>query len=209
MPFFNRSAFAALCLCGSFACVSIAADAPTTAPSGDAPAAAAPANGGDASGSSANTAQGAAQSAAQGAAPGTDAAAQQNSTDLRTAIGVNPNGPKSVEVPKVPAMAVVGFVQPQNRPPMALLELADKQDSGLKRIYLVKVGTEIPVTVSGRISPVGRGELTGLSDAARPAAPVQRDDSGEETQIILTVTNVTQDGVTVKAGLLAKTIVVH
>jgi hypothetical protein len=201
-PFFACSAITALCLSALPACVSIAGDAPTTGPSGDTSASlTAPAGGGNFSGSSAGTTPEAVQ--------GADAAAQQNPADLRTAIGVNPNGPKLVEVPKVPAMSVVGYVQPHNRPPMALLELADKQDAALKHIYLVKVGTEIPVTISGRIFPVGRGELTGLSDAARPSAPVQRDDAGEETQIILTVTNVTQDGVTVKAGLLAKTIVVH
>ena len=106
-------------------------------------------------------------------------------------------------------MSVVGFVQPHDRPAITLLELADKRGSDVKRIYLVKVGTEIPVTISGRVTPIGHNELTGLSDAARPAPARPIDDANQETQIILTVTRVTQDGVTVKAGLLSKTIVVH
>jgi hypothetical protein len=190
------SIVSAICFCGLTAGVSIAGGDDAAAPAASAPAyngAAAPS----------------ADAAASPAAPGSDATTQPTGEDLRTAIGVNPNGPKAVDVPEVPEMSVVGFVQPHDRPAMALLELADKRGSDLKRIYLVKVGTEIPVTISGRVNPVGHNELTGLSDAARPAPIRSDDDSGQETQIILTVTKVTQDGVTVKAGLLSKTIVVH
>ena len=181
-------AVAALCLSGFAVCSSLA-DPPSDGAPAQTNAPVPPAN-------------------ANGAQTG-DPTTQQSAEDLRTAIGVNPNGPKAVEVPEVPEMSVVGFVQPHDRPAMALLELADKRGSDVKRIYLVKVGTEIPVTISGRVTPIGHNELTGLSDAARPAPARSTDDANQETQIILTVTRVTQDGVTVKAGLLSKTIVVH
>jgi hypothetical protein len=190
------SVVAVVCVSGFAACVSVA-DPPAAPQSDDAPLQ-----------TSAPVPAANAPSQASGA-PTADPTTQQSSEDLRTAIGVNPNGPKAVDVPEVPEMSVVGFVQPHDRQAMALLELADKRGSDLKRIYLVKVGTEIPVTISGHVTPIGHNELTGLSDAARPA-PVRSDnDSGQETQIILTVTRVTPDGVTVKAGLLSKTIVVH
>jgi hypothetical protein len=187
------SGICAVSLNAAVLCVCVRADEPTTAPSTGEPTIV-QVPGADSS-----------------AAPGGDTLAPQNPQDLRTEIGVNPNGPRAVEVPKVPEMAVVGFVKPHDKPAMALLEISEKQDETTKRIYLVRVGTEIPVTITGHVSPVGHGELTGLSDAARPSAPENTggDNAGDETQIILTVTKVTQDGVTVKAGLLSKTIEVH
>src|SRR5580704_14327914 len=86
--------------------------------------------------------------------------------DLRALIGVNPVGLKRAEVPRLPTMSLRGFVRPHGQQPLALLEMAE-----LNRIFLVQVGTEIPITVAGRLSPVGRGELTGLAKA--PAAPVR------------------------------------
>jgi len=122
--------------------------------------------------------------------------------DLRALIGVNTGGLKRVEVPaKLPAMTLRGFLQPSGQPAIALLELAE-----LKRIFVVQVGTEIPITIAGRAVAAGHGELTGLGGTKVEAPTV--DPSGQ-TQIILKVLKVSNEGVTVEAGLLAQTIVIR
>ena len=142
--------------------------------------------------------------------PGKDAPAENeprpaDGSDLRTLIGVNPVGLKRVEVPRMPAMSLRGFVKTSGQPPLALLEITD-----LNRVFLVKVGTEIPLTIAGRISPIGRNELTGLGGPGRtPAAPANAGDGREQSQIILKVLKVSGEGVTVEAGLLAQTIVIR
>ena len=123
--------------------------------------------------------------------------------DLRTLIGVNPVGLKRVDVPRMPAMTLRGFIQPRGQPPLALLEIAE-----LNRVFLVKVGTEIPINVAGRVTPVGRGELSGLNTQNKQNAPVARTNEGQ-SQIILKVLKVSGEGVTVEAGLLAQTIIIR
>jgi hypothetical protein len=122
--------------------------------------------------------------------------------DLRNLIGVNPVGLKRVDVPRMPAMSLRGFIQPRGQPPLALLEIAE-----MNRVFLVKVGTEIPITVPGRVAPIGRAELSGLNAPNKTAAPATRSTDGQ-SQIILKVLKVSSEGVTVEAGLLAQTIVI-
>lgn len=124
-------------------------------------------------------------------------------SDLRALIGVNPVGLKRTEVPRLPAMTLRGFIQPQGHPASALLEISE-----LNRVFVVQVGTEIPITVAGRINPVGRGELTGLNGAQRPAQPQGNANDGQ-SQVILKVLKITSEGVTVEAGLLAQTIIIR
>lgn len=125
--------------------------------------------------------------------------------DLRTLIGVNPHGLKRAEVPRLPPMTVRGFVQPHGQPPLALLEIGDSN-----RTFLVQIGTEIPITVVGRISPVGRSELTGLNAPGKSLVPqVRTADGQEQSQVILKVIKVSGQGVTVEAGLLSQTIIVR
>jgi hypothetical protein len=127
------------------------------------------------------------------------------SEDLRSLIGVNPTGLRHVDVPQVPSMALRGYIQQGNRA-MALLELTD-----LKRIFLVQEGTEIPVTVSGTVTPTGHGELTGLDDLSKPNdnqnnnAPAQQ----TQSQIILKVLRISDEGVTVTAGMERQTIIIR
>ena len=125
--------------------------------------------------------------------------------DLRALIGVNPGSVKRVDVPKLPAMTLRGFAQPRGQPSIALLEIAE-----LNRIFLVHVGTEIPIMVQGRLNPLGHSELTGLSGAKSVDTQVRNgaDPSGQ-SQIILKVLRVTGEGVTVEAGLLAQTIIIR
>ena len=125
--------------------------------------------------------------------------------DLRSLIGVNP-GLKRAEIPRLPAMSLRGFVQPHGGPPQALLEISE-----LNRVFLVQEGTEIPITVAGSISPVGRAELTGLGRQRLPAkAPTpQAHDAQGQSQIILTVVKISNEGVTVKAGLMAQTMIIR
>jgi len=120
--------------------------------------------------------------------------------DLRSLIGVNP-GLKRAEIPRLPAMSLRGFIQPHGGPPQALLEITE-----LNRVFLVQEGTEIPITVAGRVSPVGRAELTGLG-AGKPAGSESGVDA--QSQIILTVVKVSGEGVTVKAGLMAQTLIIR
>jgi len=122
--------------------------------------------------------------------------------DLRELIGVNPGGLKRVAVPRLPSMTLRGYVSPQGSTPQALLEITE-----LNRVFLVHVGTKIPITVQGSVAPLGRSELTGLADAPGSAAAAPND-ANTQTQIILEVTEVTGEGVTVKAGLLSQTIII-
>lgn len=124
--------------------------------------------------------------------------------DLRMAIGINPTGLRRVDVPRVPSMTMRGYVQPRGSEPMALLEITESN-----RIYLVQKGTQIPVTVTGKVSPIGHAELTGLSDAAKPAAAPSPADDKEQSQIILKVVGVSREGVTVETGTLAQTMVIR
>jgi hypothetical protein len=80
----------------------------------------------------------------------------------------------------------------------------------LNRVFLVQKGTEIPVMVQGRLSPLGRNELTGLAGSGDASSAAGRNDNAnEQSQIILEVLKVTNEGVTVKAGLLAQTIIIR
>jgi hypothetical protein len=124
--------------------------------------------------------------------------------DLRALLGVNP-GLKRADIMRLPTMSLRGFIKPKGQPPMALLEIAE-----LNRNFLVQAGTEIPVTVQGRVNPVGRSELTGLSGPNKtPAAPARPVDATEQSQIILKVVKVSSEGITVEAGLLDQTITVR
>jgi len=123
--------------------------------------------------------------------------------DLRSLLGVNPVGLKRVDIPRMPALALRGYVEPRGQVPQALLEIAE-----LNRVFLIQVGTEIPITIPGRLSPVGHTELTGLNDAAKPAADAARQGEGQ-SQIILKVLKITSQGVTVEAGLLGQTIIIR
>jgi len=125
--------------------------------------------------------------------------------DLRSLIGVNPEGMKRVDVPQIPNMALRGFVQRRGADPIALIELTD-----LKQLVLVHKGTEIPITVAGHVTPAGHSELPGLDDASH--VPGTADTAGgppEQSQIILKVIEVTEDGVTVTAGIERQTIFVR
>ena len=86
---------------------------------------------------------------------------------------------------------------------MALLEIGE-----LNRTFLVQVGTEIPITIAGRISPLGRSELTGLGGAIK-ASGIRANEGEGQSQIVLKVIKVTGEGVTVEAGLLAQTIIIR
>jgi hypothetical protein len=137
-----------------------------------------------------------------------DAAAPDSSEaqSLKQLIGVTPAGLQPVELQKLPVMSLRGFVQPSDGgQPRALLEINE-----LDRSFLVQVGTEIPVTMQGRLSPIGHNELTGLPQAGGEAAPPppQQQDAGQ-SQIILKVLRVTPQGVTVRAGLIDQTIVIR
>ena len=128
----------------------------------------------------------------------------QPGDDLRELIGVR-SGLRRVDVQRVPAMSLRGFVQPHGMPPMALLEITD-----LKRVFLVQVGTEIPYTVSGKVYPLGRNELTGLAGVpSRAPAPPRPADEREQSQVILKVVKVSVEVVTVETGLMSQTIVVR
>jgi len=129
-------------------------------------------------------------------------AAGGSGDDLRSLIGVNP-GLKRAEIPRLPVMSVRGFIQQQGRPTLALLEISE-----LNRVFLVAEGTKIPITVAGRVTPVGRAELTGLG-TAKPTGPETGTDAQSQSQIILTVEKVTSEGVTVNAGLLAQTMIIR
>lgn len=125
--------------------------------------------------------------------------------DLRDLIGINHDFTR-VEMGNMPEMSMRGYVQPADprKPPTALLEITQ-----MKRLFLVQVGTEIPVMVTGRVTPVARNELSGLHEDVKPAAPPAPADSQQQSQIILKVVNVTAEGVVVKAGLQAQTIIVR
>jgi len=129
--------------------------------------------------------------------------AQPAKGDLRELIGVNPAGLKRVELPRIPTMTVRGYINANGRGPTALLEITE-----LNRVFLVHEGTEIPIMVQGRITPLGRSELTGLVDQARPANSAG-ENAGEQSQIILTVLKVSNEGVTVKAGLNSQTLIIR
>jgi hypothetical protein len=136
-------------------------------------------------------------------APRADEPKPSGGGDLRELIGVNPVGLKRVDVPRMPAMSLKGFVRMKGQEPMALLEIAE-----LNRVFLVQVGTEIPITVAGRVAPVGRSELSGLAGASKaPAAQIRQSEG--QSQIILKVLRVSGEGVTVEAGLLAQTIIIR
>jgi hypothetical protein len=115
-------------------------------------------------------------------------------------------GAKRVDVPRLPSMSLQGYIQAKGRPPAAVVEMKE-----LNRVFVVRVGTEIPVTIPGRLTPLGRAELTGLappgSAGSQPVRPVVN--SGEQTQVILKVTKISPDGVVVEAGLLAQTIFIR
>ena len=124
--------------------------------------------------------------------------------DLRDLIGITHDFAR-VEMGNMPEMSMRGFIQPKNpeKPAIALLEI--KQ---LKRLFLVHEGTEIPVMVTGRVTPVARNELAGLGDTSK-AAPPPVNDAQQQSQIILRVVKVSAEGVTVKAGLMAQTIIIR
>jgi len=128
--------------------------------------------------------------------------APSEADSLKTLIGVNSSGVRPQDLPKLPAMSLCGFVQPRNGTAWALLRIED-----LNRTFLVQQGTEIPVTVQGRVSPIGRSELVGLGPSA--AAPPPAQDNNAQSQIIFKVTRVSDEGVTVEAGLIDQTIVVR
>ncbi|MGA2499958.1 MAG: hypothetical protein ABSH20_19645 [Tepidisphaeraceae bacterium] len=121
--------------------------------------------------------------------------------DLRWLLGVNP-GTKRVDLPHMPAMSLRGFIKPDGAKPLALLEVAEAN-----RVFLVQVGTEIPITVAGRIAPAGHGELSGLDDPSKTPVAVTR--GGEQSQIILKVLKISEEGVVVEAGLLAQTMIIR
>ena len=126
--------------------------------------------------------------------------------DLRDLIGINHDFTR-VEMGNMPEMSMRGFIQPGNpaKLPTALLEI--KQ---MKRLFLVQEGTEIPVMVTGRVTPVARNELSGLhGDAKAAATPSPASDSQQQSQIILKVVKVSAEGVIVKAGLQAQTIIIR
>jgi hypothetical protein len=122
--------------------------------------------------------------------------------DLRQLIGVRGPGIAPVELPKLPAMSLRGFVKTADGSSFALLEVTD-----LNRVFLVKKGTEIPITVQGRISPIDQSELTGLGQSATPAQ--QPDETNAQSQIILKIIEVSDEGVIVQAGLNNQTIVIR
>ena len=137
--------------------------------------------------------------------PAAAPARQADSADLRTLIGVNPVGLKRVDIPRMPTMSLRGFVQPHGGLAVALLEIAE-----LNRIFLVQVGTEIPILVPGRISPVGRAELTGLISPGKfPTTQPRSPEGKEQSQIVLKVLKVSNEGVLVEAGLLGQTIIIR
>ncbi len=126
---------------------------------------------------------------------------------MRNLIGVNSGGLRPIETPHMPAMSVRGFIKPANGNATALLEIKE-----LNRSFLVEVGTEIPVMVTGRVTPVGQAELTGLAGLAGqgkpPPAPVAAD-SQEQSQIILKVTKVTKEGVTIQTNVLSQSLIIR
>ncbi|MGA3066878.1 MAG: hypothetical protein ABSF29_08540 [Tepidisphaeraceae bacterium] len=130
------------------------------------------------------------------------AAGPSDAEDLRQLIGVRAPGIAPVELPKLPSMSLRGFVRTADDSACALLEVTD-----LNRIFLVKKGTEIPITVEGRLSPINQSELTGLGQSATPAP--QPDEANTQTQIILKIINVSDEGVIVQAGLNDQTIVIR
>jgi hypothetical protein len=130
------------------------------------------------------------------------AAGPSDAEDLRQLIGVRAPGIAPVELPKLPAMSLRGFVKTADDSAFALLEVTD-----LNRIFLVKKGTEIPITVQGRISPINQSELTGLGESATPAQ--QPDEANAQSQIILKIIEVSDEGVIVQAGLNNQTIIIR
>jgi hypothetical protein len=106
-------------------------------------------------------------------------------------------------MPHLPAMSLRGFIQPRGRTPMALLEIKD-----LDRQFLVQAGTEIPITVSGRVTPIGRDELSGLPGQAK-ATGTAITTSDIQSQIIMKVIKVSSEGVTIETGLMAQSIIVR
>ena len=133
-------------------------------------------------------------------------ASTQPAPDLRQLMGVvNPEGIKRVEVPEIPNMALRGFIKPHDGEPVALLELTDR-----KELIFVQKGTQIPITVSGHVQAIGHSELSGLDDGSRVPGTVNPVSSGpEQSQIILEVTNLTAEGVTVTAGQERQSIIIH
>jgi hypothetical protein len=131
------------------------------------------------------------------------ATGSSDAESLKQLIGVNPSGLKRADLPKLPVMSLSGFVKPHDGPARALLQIAD-----LNRTFLVEEGTEIPITVAGHISPIGRSELVGLNQTAAPPAQ-SNNDANTQSQIILKVVRVSDEGVTVEAGLIDQTIIVR
>jgi hypothetical protein len=127
---------------------------------------------------------------------------QSEAESLKQLIGVNSSGLRGVELPKLPAMSLSGFALLGDGSARALLEITD-----LNRTFLVRIGTKIPITVPGRVSPIGRSELVGLGQAVSAAAPA--DSNNVQSQIILEVIDISPEGVTVKAGLIDQTIIVR
>lgn len=125
------------------------------------------------------------------------------SNDLRDLLGVNP-GMKRADLTKLPTMSLRGFVKREGQPPIALLEIAE-----LNRDFLVQAGTEIPITVQGRVTAMGHSELTGLAAPNKPQAAPAPADNSQESQIILRVLKVSSDGVVVETGLQDQTITVR
>lgn len=124
--------------------------------------------------------------------------------DLRTLLGVQLSGHRHVEVPKLPPISVQGYVHADGGEQMALLQIGDA-----RRVYLVKKNTEIPITVAGNVTPVGKNELTGLpgpkgSDIPADAAPK----GAQESVVILKVLQITTGGVILETGL-AETLTVR
>jgi hypothetical protein len=131
------------------------------------------------------------------------AAGTSDADSLRQLIGVSPNGLQPVDLPKLPAMSLRGFINPQDGPPRALLQIDQ-----INQTFLVEVGTEIPVTMQGRVSSRASQELVGLPNSGgAPPPPPQNTDT--QSQIILKVVHISAEGVTVRAGLIDQTIVIR
>ena len=125
----------------------------------------------------------------------------QAGTDLRSLIGVNAGGAKRTEGPRLPVMSLRGFVKPHGQSPLALIEIAE-----FNRTFLVQVGSEIPITIASRLLSAGREELTGLSGSSK-SGPARSADS--QSQIILKVTKVNSEGVTVEAEQLGQVLIIR
>jgi hypothetical protein len=121
--------------------------------------------------------------------------------DLRQLIGVHAPGIAPVELPKLPVMSLHGYIKAAGDNSYALLEVVD-----LNRIFIVKEGTEIPITVQGRISPINQSELTGLGQSSTPTN--NPDTTAGQSLIILKIIKVSEEGVLVQAGLSNQTIII-